>query len=751
MKKINLNKILMIMLLPAIMLTGCKKKAVKVENISFNSGSTAVTIIEGNSATLEFTITPADAANKNVTWKSSDETIATILNGVITAKKAGTATITVTTADGNKSATCTVTVNAATVAPTFTTQPANASVTAGGNATFTAAANGTPAPTLKWQQSTDGATWTDISGATNATLTLNAVTVAMSGNKYRCVATNSAGAANSNAATLTVTPPPTYIISASTITSFGSLTAGYSQPAAKTVTVTNSGTGEVTLTQPTATNYEIGALSATTLAAGATATFTVRPKAGLAVGTYNETITINGTNGAKATVSAAFTVTPALPPAPVITTATGALTGGTTDLPYSVTLAATNSPTSWTVSSGSLPAGLTLNNSGVISGTPTSAGTANFTVTATNAGGTSAQVAFSIVITLAVPVITTPAGDLTGGFLGVPYSVTLTATNSPTSWAWSGTPPPGLTLSNSGVISGTPTGTAPSWDFTVTATNAGGTSAPVAFGITITLPPAPVITTAAGALTDGTGGTAYSVTLAATNSPTSWAVSSGSLPAGLTLNTSTGEISGTPTTPVTRYFSITATNAGGTSAPVAFSILINPAAGAPVITTTSPLPDATVGTYYSFTLAATNSPTSWTAINLVSAGLSFNTTTGEIYGTTAVVPGGPHQINVTASNAAGTSVSVPLLITIKAIAGAPEITVGAVPNGNVGVAYTLTLSATNSPTSWSASNLPAGLSINNSGVISGTPTESANSYVRVWATNATGTSNQATFYILIQP
>jgi hypothetical protein len=108
---------------------------------------------------------------------------------------------------------------------------------------------------------------------------------------------------------------PTYTISASSLTSFGSLTTPYTQPAAQTVTITNTGTGSVTLTQPTSTDYLIGTLSTTTLATnGDTATFTVQPKAGLAVGNYDETITITGTGGATATatVNVSFTVTAAL-------------------------------------------------------------------------------------------------------------------------------------------------------------------------------------------------------------------------------------------------------------------------------------------------------------------------------------------------------------------------------------------------------------------------------------------------------
>ncbi|MFT4285645.1 MAG: hypothetical protein QM598_12495 [Protaetiibacter sp.] len=95
---------------------------------------------------------------------------------------------------------------AAATAPAITTQPANASVSAGATATFTAAASGSPAPTVQWQSSSDGTTWTDVNGATNATLTVAGATVAQSGTKYHAVFTNSAGSATTDAATLAVSP-----------------------------------------------------------------------------------------------------------------------------------------------------------------------------------------------------------------------------------------------------------------------------------------------------------------------------------------------------------------------------------------------------------------------------------------------------------------------------------------------------------------------------------------------------------------
>ena len=81
----------------------------KVSNISLNKTSASLT--EGDTLTLTATITPSNATNKNVTWSSSNSSVASVSNGVVTALKAGTATITVTTEDGGKTATCSITVN----------------------------------------------------------------------------------------------------------------------------------------------------------------------------------------------------------------------------------------------------------------------------------------------------------------------------------------------------------------------------------------------------------------------------------------------------------------------------------------------------------------------------------------------------------------------------------------------------------------------------------------------------------------
>ncbi|MES2847792.1 MAG: sugar-binding protein [Bacteroidota bacterium] len=164
--------------------------------------------------------------------------------------------------------------------------------------------------------------------------------------------------------------------------------------------------------------------------------------------------------------------------------------------------------------------------------------------------------AFSLNSTPAVPVVSSAA--TASGIIGTAFNYIITASNSPTSYGATGLPA-GLNVNTStGVINGIPI-TAGTYNVTVRATNAGGTGTKTV-AITITSPTVPVVSSASTA--SGTVGTAFSYNITASNSPTSY--SAIGLPAGLSVNTSTGAITGSPTAAGIFNATVNATNAGGT-------------------------------------------------------------------------------------------------------------------------------------------------------------------------------------------
>jgi subtilisin family serine protease len=254
---------------------------------------------------------------------------------------------------------------------------------------------------------------------------------------------------------------------------------------------------------------------------------------------------------------------PPPPPAPTITTT--ALPGGTVGQAYSQTLAATGGtpPYAWSLESGSLPDGLTLNpGTGAITGTPTSAGTSAFTVRVTDDLEQSDTQALTIAVAPpAAPTITT--SSLPGGQVAVPYSATLEATGGTPPYAWSlesGSLPDGLTLSPAGALSGTPTSDGSS-AFTVLVTDALDQTDTQALTLVVAPPPA-VVTTA---LPGGNLGSAYGATLQATGGspPYTWSLDPGPLPPGLALNAASGAITGTPTAAGTFAFTAKVTDSAG--------------------------------------------------------------------------------------------------------------------------------------------------------------------------------------------
>ena len=247
---------------------------------------------------------------------------------------------------------------------------------------------------------------------------------------------------------------------------------------------------------------------------------------------------------------------------------------------------------------------------------------------------------------------------------------------------------------------------------------------------------APAITSPSSA--SGTAGSAFSYQIAATNSPTSYGATG--LPAGLTVSSGTGLISGTPAAAGTSTVTLSATNATGTGTA---TLTLTFAAPAPVITSAGSA-SGTAGAAFSYQISATNSPTSYGATGLPS-GLTVNSGTGLISGTPAAA--GTSTVTLSAINATGTGRAT---LTLTIGAAAPAITSASSANGTVGTAFSYQIVATNSPTSYGATGLPSGLTVNSgTGLISGTPTAAGTSTVTLSATNATGTGG-ATLTLTIQ-
>ena len=467
-----------------------------------------------------------------------------------------------------------------------------------------------------------------------------------------------------------------------------------------------------------------------------------------AAGTYTFTVTASNAYG---TASQSFTLTVSASSG-TLTITTDSIVDGYTGQYFSQTMTATSTQSaliSWAVTSGTLPAGLSISRYGTITGTPTAAGTYSFTLKASNTYGTAEKAYTMTVRTLGnLPRITTrdlPYGLKGGsGYRGV---LTASGTGAITWAVTSGSLPAGLSLNAStGIISGTPSAIG-TYIFTVRASDSNGSTLRSFTIYVYTTTLQPDIDTAQ-TLPDGKTGTPYYETLNAfATSYVTWAVTSGTLPAGLTLDSQSGVISGTPTSAGTFTFTVRAANAYG-SASKSYTIKITASSSGtkPAITTTA-LPSGEAGKSYSASLTATGTtPITWTAQNLP-AGLAINSSTGAVTGTPTAA--GTYSTVITASNSYGTD-SKTYTLTISAAGVKPSITTDSLPNGQAGKSYSATLSADGTaPITWTASGLPSGVSLNTSaGRLSGTPSRAGTYRITITARNSYGTASK-TFTVTI--
>lgn len=249
------------------------------------------------------------------------------------------------------------------------------------------------------------------------------------------------------------------------------------------------------------------------------------------------------------------------------------LAPGQVGVPYTQQFTATGGNPTWSVSAGSLPAGVSLNSStGLLSGTPTATGDFSFKITATDAARSDTQTySMSVVQPLKIAAVTVPSAEV-----GRTFTLKPTATGGKTDYKWSlganESLPAGLTFdAASGAIAGTPTapGTA---TVHVTVTDALGLqhTAPVTISI------APKLALVKRTMPLAHLGRRYVARLVATGgvAPKTWIIVRGKLPTGVSLNTGTGVLSGKATTARTSRVMIEVTDALGATAKMTFVVKV---------------------------------------------------------------------------------------------------------------------------------------------------------------------------------
>jgi lysophospholipase L1-like esterase len=401
-------------------------------------------------------------------------------------------------------------------------------------------------------------------------------------------------------------------------------------------------------------------------------------------------------------------------------------------------------PYTWSISKDSLPSGLTLDpNTGVISGEPTATGTSKFTVTVSDSASPANTASKALTISATAPAtLAISTSSLPVATAGQQYETTLATAGGtqPVSWKLeTGTLPTGVSLdSETGTISGTPSGAGKT-----TVTVGGTDSAEPAQSTTATLTLTTLAESEPLALIApeppaGKAGEYYGLALNSTGgvAPISWTVSAGTLPDGLTLDATTGEISGLPTSSGSYPVTVTATDRSTPtprSASREFTIVIEAPSHVSILTPT--IPAATQGSAYVTSLNAEGgvSGYSWQlSSGNLAPGLSLDSESGTIEG----IPTESGSFTFTATVSDGstpTAQSASATYTISVAASSPTISFSPpVATVNVPYSYTPTTGGGVEPYTWSVASgeLPAGLTLDEAtGTISGTPTTVGSSSV----------------------
>lgn len=295
----------------------------------------------------------------------------------------------------------------------------------------------------------------------------------------------------------------------------------------------------------------------------ATGTVTGTPTA---AGSYPVTVTVTDTYGKSA--STAFTWT--VPPLAVATPAAASGEVGVAVTALQISASGGVKPYAW--STTNLPAGLSISTAGLITGAPTTAGSFATRVTVTDAAGTAVSTAAFTWTVIPGPSITAPVSGSSSA-LGSALSGSASATGGSGGYSWGWTNmPTGASLSSAGAFTGSLTATG-RYLTTITVTDSAGGTASVVLDVKVTSGTALRITSPSGSYaradTRGQAITPFTAVYAGGTGTKTWTATG--LPTGITINSSTGAVSGTPSVAGTYTSRLTVTDGGGATSNFMFS------------------------------------------------------------------------------------------------------------------------------------------------------------------------------------
>ncbi len=469
-------------------------------------------------------------------------------------------------------------------------------------------------------------------------------------------------------------------------------------------------------------------------------------------GIFSFTVTVTDGLGVQGSRLLAISVSSALS---IVTPAT--LPSAQVGVAYSTTIAAAGGvpPYRFSVNSSLLPPGMVLNtNTGVLSGTPSVAGNYSFLVTVFDSQDQSTERNFFIAVT---PTVSTPtiitASPLPEGTLGVPLTLSLAVSGGSSPYFFSlasGALPPGLLLAEeAGVIAGTPTQTG-DFTFTIGVSDSSERSSSKTFSMRVS--EAIVISTAE--LPAGTVGVQYAGTAIVVSGGTGQYLftTTGNFPSGLTLNSATGVIGGTPTQAGVYGFTVVVYDSNQRSASRSFTISI----GAGLrFRTTSPLPSGQVGVPFIQNLEVEGGTAPY-QLQQVSGSLPAGITlsaTGQLQGT----PNAPFDgsFTVRATDSSQPTLSVERQFRLRIVA-ALVIGTESLPAAILGQSYSQIIAVSGGTPSYNYSvsegALPPGLLLSaTSGTLSGTPTALGSFPFTVRVSDSEGRIGTHAFTIDVRP